>query len=256
MLWLDDYERRARLVPGLFALFPIVILLAVFGLRNVPAVSYVLGALTVIGGPVLVAGVVRYYGKKAEAVLWPAWGGPPTTVLLRLTAPTDNELQRSLWRNAVEQVSGVTLCSLRSERANQHKADVTIETALKRTRDRTRDREMFALLFAENREYGFERNLYGIRWLGRALSITSVVAMAAYIITIAPALDRPRLDAANIFGLVACTAFLAGWCFWPSEGRVRAAADRYASELLHAAVTLHENGAHGSSASSTGSPTS
>lgn len=87
MLWLDEYERRARLVPGLLAIFPLAILLSVLSLRQLPTVSYVMGAVAVIGMPVVVADVVRQHGRKAERVLWDSWGGPPTTVWLRLRSP-------------------------------------------------------------------------------------------------------------------------------------------------------------------------
>jgi hypothetical protein len=240
VLWLDEYERRARLVPGLLALFPVVVLVAVLGLRQVTAISAVLSALTVVGGPVLVAGTVRNLGRSVETDLWANWGGPPSTVWLRLREPTDNEVQRDLWRKAVEAVSGVSLLSSRAERSNPTKADDAITLAVRRIRDRARDKEKFGLLFSENRDYGYERNLYGVRWAGRVISLASVIAMVSYMSWVAPSVHRQQISAENLFGLVSCLLCFVGWCLLPSKKRVREAADRYANELLHAAVTLQE----------------
>ncbi|OIJ63171.1 hypothetical protein WN71_035590 [Streptomyces mangrovisoli] len=244
MLLLDDYERRARLVPGLLAVLPLVVLFAVLGLRQIPAATYVTGTLALAGvGPALIAGAVRHFGKAAERQLWDSWGGPPTTAWLRLDAPSDDEGQRQLWRTAVETVSGVPLLSLRAERRDSAKADNAIKLAVKRVRDRTRDKEKFALLFNENRNYGYERNIYGLRWAARGVSVLSVLALAGYMKWLAPMTGRPRISAANLFGLAACGFCLVLWFLLPSKKRVRDAADRYADELLHAAVTFQDESA-------------
>ena len=240
VLILDDYERRARLVPGLLAILPFIVLFAVFGLRQIPAVSYVLGILAVAGvGPVLIAGGVRSFGKSAERRLWKSWGGPPTTTWLRLEPPTDNEVQRTMWRKAVEAVSGVPLPSLRAERRDAAKADTVIETAVTRVRRKT-GKEKFPFLFSENRNYGYERNLYGVRWAARGASLLSALALAGYIVWVAPLVHRPQVSAGNLFGIAACLICFVGWFILPSKKRVKDAADRYANELLHAAVTLQE----------------
>jgi hypothetical protein len=191
-------------------------------------------------GPVLVAGAVRNFGRAAEQQLWDGWGGPPTTAWLRLDAPSDDEAQRQLWRTAVEAVSGVSLLTLRAERRDRVKADNAIKLATKRIRDRTRDKEKFALLFNENRNYGYERNLYGLRWAARGISLLSALALAGYMKWLAPMAHRPQISAGNLLGLAACLFCLVGWFLLPSKKRVQDAANRYADELLHAAVTLRD----------------
>ncbi len=241
MLFLDDYERRARLVPGLLAMLPLIVLFAVLGLRQIPAVSYVTGTLALAGvGPVLIAGAVRNFGKAAEKQLWDNWGGPPTTAWLRLDAPSDDEAQRQLWRSAVEAVSGVSLLPLRAERRDRVKADNAIKLATKCVRDRTRNKEKFALLFNENRNYGYERNIYGLRWAARGISLLSAIALASYMKWLAPVADRPQVSAGNLLSLAACLFCLVGWFLLPSKKRVQDAANRYANELLHAAVMLRD----------------
>ncbi|ARP69311.1 hypothetical protein LK07_05480 [Streptomyces pluripotens] len=238
MVWLDEYERRARLVPGLLAIFPVAILLSVLSLRQLPTVSYVMGAVVLIGTPVVVADIVRQQGRKAEKTLWASWGGPPTTAWLRLREPSDNEVQRDLWRKAVAEVSGVELLSLRAERANSSRADQAIATAVGQVRDRTRDSEKFKLLFNENRNYGFARNLYGVRWIGRGISLGGVLVVGAYMAWVSLGRHQDGITSENLFGVASCLAFFIYWCVWPSPGRVREAANKYAQQLLQSAVTL------------------
>ncbi|WP_126896824.1 hypothetical protein [Streptomyces sp. WAC 01325] len=239
--FLNVYERRARLVPGVLAIVPVIVLFAALGLRQIPVVSYVLGLLAVAGvGPVLIVGAVRNFGKAVEQRLWESWGGPPTTVWLRLNAPTKSAAQRESWRKAVEAVSGISLLSLEVERQDAAGADDAIERATERVRKKTRDNEKFELLFFENRHYGYERNIYGIRWAARSISLLSLLALATYTLWVAPLVDRPQVSAANVVGLALCLGCLFGWFILPSKKRVKDAADRYANELLHAAVTLQE----------------
>jgi len=237
VLWLDEYERRARLVPGMLALLPIVLLLVVLGWRQLPVVSSLVSFLSLAGGPVLLADIVRRLGRKEEKLLWAMWEGPPTTRWLRLREPSDNAVRRDRWRRAVASVSGETLLSLRSERSNPAKADQTIETATEDIRRRTRDRARFALLFSENCAYGFNRNLYAVRWVGRGVSLVCALALSTNVARQEALSGDNGLTPPNIIGLAVLLALVGIW-FWPSEARVRDAADRYASELMQAAVAL------------------
>ncbi|MEV8562971.1 hypothetical protein AB0478_42490 [Streptomyces sp. NPDC051917] len=182
MLWLDDYERRARLAPGLLALLSINVALAVLGLSKAPVVVSVVTALSLAGGPVALAEVVRHQGRKAQETLWASWGGSPTIQKLRLREEGQNTLQREIWRKAVSSVTGVALPSLRSENRNPVIADEAIEVAVGQLRNLTRDAEKFPLIRAENRSYGFQRNIYGIRWVARAIAFGVGLGVLAYML--------------------------------------------------------------------------
>lgn len=240
MLWLDDYERRARLAPGLLALLPVVLLLAVEGWRQLTVVSSLVSLLSLAGGPLLLADVVRRLGRNAERQLWAAWGGPPTTRWLRLCERSDNVIRRNRWRQAVASVSGQPLLSLRGERSDPGKADQAIETAIGDIRRRTRDRAQFGLLFSENCAYGFNRNLYGLRWIGRAVALMCALALGANIVRL-ETMDMRGITPPNVIGLMILTALIGLW-FLPTRTRVRDAAERYAVELMEAAVSLEQDG--------------
>ncbi|MEU7212691.1 hypothetical protein AB0B06_30240 [Streptomyces sp. NPDC044989] len=233
MLWLDDYERRARLAPGLLALLSINVALAVLGLSKAPVVVSVITALSLAGGPVALAEVVRHQGRKTQEALWASWGGSPTIQKLRLREERQNTLQREIWRK-----TGVALPSLRSENGNPVRADEVLEVAVGQLRNLTRDAEKFPLIRAENRSYGFQRNIYGIRWVARAIACGVSLGVLAYMLWLANIDHQSALTLTNILALAASGGCLMmGWLL-PSPERLKSAAERYAYELLQAAVVL------------------
>lgn len=242
MLWLDEYERRARLVPALLALLPISVLIAAFGLNKLPAVSFPLSVVSLGGGPVVMADMVRQFGRKAEAKLWSSWGGPPTTLELKLQGPTTNSVRRDMWRKAVESVSGIPLLSLRRETTDPARAAQTIEAAVGKIRDKTRDKQKFPLLSEENKNYGYSRNLYGFRWVGCGIAAAALLAMVAYMYWLAHIAHRPVPKVPDLASVIVSAVILVGWLIWPSKARVRSAGDRYAERLLQAATILEDEG--------------
>ncbi|MFJ9180875.1 hypothetical protein [Streptomyces sp. NPDC102360] len=238
MLWLDDYERRARLSPALLALLPINFALAVLGLSKAPVVVSVLTALSLAGGPIVLAELVRHQGRKVQETLWTSWGGPPTVQKLRLRQEEQNSLQRETWRQAVSSVAGIELYSARRERANKAKADEVIEVAVGQIRSLTRGEARFPLVRAENRSYGFHRNLYGIRWVGRTTALLVVLGVLAYMLWLANVDHQPVLTIVNALALFTTAGCLVIWSVLPSSERTKSAAERYAYELLQAAVVL------------------
>lgn len=238
VLWLDKYERQARLVPGLLSLLPIAITVMALGLRQAPVVSGVVSLLSLAGGPVLLADIVRRMGLKAQRDLWLAWGGAPTTIALRLRETTPNAVQRDLWRKAVQKVTGMQLASGRSEDANPVRADQTIETAVSRIRELTRDDQRFYMVQTENRGYGYRRNLYAIRALGRVVALLGLLVILGFALWPLINGKHPDLRIAYILGFILDALIMLGWYLLPSPGQVREAGDKYAHQLLQAAVTL------------------
>ncbi|HET9874823.1 MAG TPA: hypothetical protein VFQ37_03560, partial [Mycobacterium sp.] len=70
MLWLDKYERQARLMPGLLALLPVAITITALGLQNASVVSIAASLVSMAGGPILLSDTVRSFGLRAQRQLW------------------------------------------------------------------------------------------------------------------------------------------------------------------------------------------
>jgi hypothetical protein len=238
MLWLDKYERQARLVPGLFAVLPIPITVTALGFGRIPVISTIVSLLSLAGGPVLLADTVRRMGRKAERELWTIWGGAPTTLALRLREITANTIQRDHWRNAIQKVTGIKLESARSEAANPARSDQAIETAVSTLRELTRDNQRFYMIHVENMAYGRQRNLYGSRMVGRLIAIITLLIILGFALWPLINGKHPSFQAAYILGFILDVLILICWYLLPSSGQVRAAGDKYAYQLLQAAVTL------------------
>jgi hypothetical protein len=228
-MWLDDYERRARLVPGLLLVAPLGVLVVMLGLRENAVVTAIIGALSTFGAPVILANYVRHRGLEIQDRLWERWGGSPTLELLK-SGPT---ARRQAWRTAVERVSGYVLPP-----EDAQDRDPEYEPALAVLRSKTRDAARFRLLFEENRNYGYERNLLGLRPLG--LWLTAAVLLCAGTAVLAIVVSDDPFRGEYAAGLVAVVIIFLLWLRLPSERRTKTCGMRYAEQLLDATVELHE----------------
>ena len=233
MVVLDHYDRRARLAPALLAVAPISVVLLAAGVRQAPVVVGIIGLLSVVGVPILLAGLVRHRGLALQERLWSEWGGPPTT---RLLLGADGRADR--WRDDATRATGIDLTSTHST------AFDAAESAVARLRERTRDRARYPLVFEENCNYGFQRNLLAMRPIGLAACTLSALALIVLLV-LRVATDVPIEWFDLISGFVG-VALLAGvWLWAPTRDRVRGAADRYAERLLDTAPGLSSWDARG-----------
>lgn len=236
-LLLDAYDRRARLTPGLLALAPLAIVIATLGWKQYPAVAAVTAVLVAAGAPYLLIVRVAAVGRKAQDRFWRSWDGRPTTHLLRLRTPADNPTQRDLWRNALEAETGVSLPSADAERADPTAADQHLEAVTDQVLYFGHQPDSHPVVAQELAQYGLERNLFGFRWVGRAICLGSVALLGAAL-WFPEQVSRPT----TIGGLVVDSLFLAGWWLIPSERRTKQAGFRYARQLLLAVQRQQSDG--------------
>lgn len=232
----DEYERKAQLTPGLLAVAPVAFVVAGVGWNKYPAVAIASGIIVAAGATYLLAVLVRHRGRRVERELWASWGGPPTTTMLRLRTPTQNATLRDSWRQGTETLTGITLLPLEEEDARPDEADQVIETAVRQLLHLGQCPE-HPLVAKENIQYGFERNLYGTRWIGRGIAAASVATLTG-ILVFGPVRVAGTTVASDAVAaaLVIDLAFLFAWLVLPSANRVHLAAERYANQLLQAAV--------------------
>jgi hypothetical protein len=236
MVGFDEYDRKAQLTPGLLLILPVAFVIVAFGLKQYPAVAIAAALLGGAGATYLLAILIRQLGKKAEISLWKQWGGPPTTVLLRMKSPTTNPILRDTWRRAVETRTGITFLAEAAENADPETANNTIETAVRQLLV-YRDNPAYPLVKAELIQYGFERNYYAARWYGR---VVALLGAGALIIGLVDHSLRIGGAAVSHGGLIAALGInvllLAMWLITPSASRTKSAATRYANQLLQAVV--------------------
>jgi len=231
---LDPYDRKARLSPALLVL----LVPAVVATLLAPVFSSVLAGLAslviALGGLMLISALGREWGKRKEQKLFELWGGVPTTLMLLRSSSDLNQLTLDRYRKFLEgKISGLHFLDSENEISDPVKAKMICESAIKWLREATRDSQKFALVFSENTNYGFRRNLLGVKPLALvacALTITAT-ALHAYLSS------SGKLSAITIeswgAALVGCIGFLMWWRVVNSDF-VRTTAFAYATALLAA----------------------
>jgi hypothetical protein len=232
-LVIDTYVRRARLQPALLAVLPIGIAVLAWFPKGLTEWGVFAGLLTSAGGTAFLARVARIRGKKLEPKLFELWGGKPATVALRHL----NNLNPVLLERRHNQLSriaqGIRIPRAMEEKADPSSADAAYDACVTVLIERTRDRKRFPLLFEENCNYGFWRNLWGLRPLGIAASLlgTATIALLAY-------RHGFVLDFKTSIGGGINLLFLLGWLFLVRQDVVKMAAVSYGDRLLGACEEL------------------
>ncbi|MGO9267460.1 MAG: hypothetical protein ACLQBA_21700 [Candidatus Binataceae bacterium] len=241
-LGFDTYERRARLYPGLITIFPaIAVPLVLFPralLQNWGAT--LVTVFTYVGLFYLMANLARGEGKRVEPGLLSKWGGWPSTIILRHSDPTIDPYTKKRYHQALKKIApDVPLPSPETEEANPFDADLAYRSATMKLLE-TRRGEKYRLMHDGNAEYGFRRNMLGLRpW---AIIITVIVCMVVLLIwwhrfrsgAISENLILEDLAIRwRIYFLVfSDLAALFFWCFYVRERWVRQAAFDFARALF------------------------
>lgn len=236
---LDPYDRKARLYPALLVmLVPVVAATLV-----APVFSSQLAGLAslaiALGGLMLLSSLGREWGKRKEPMLFKNWGGTPTTLML-LRASTDlDQLTLDRYRKVLEgKVSGLAFPDSTSEASEPSKAAVICESAVKWLREATRDTKKFALIFAENTNYGFRRNLLGVKPIAIMMCTLTLLATALH----AWLSSSGNLSAITVqswsSALVACVGLIV-WGAVVNANFVKTTAFAYATALLAACDSPH-----------------
>lgn len=236
----DAYTRRARVYPALLVVLPLTTTGILFGITALPWWSSVSALVVGSGLWVLLAEVGRHLGKKKEPALFKVWTGPPTTTLLRHTN-SSNPVRLQRLHRSLEGLTGLTFPTAEEEASDSAAADAVYEAATDDLRDRTRDSDEFPLVFDELCNYGFRRNLWGLRTWGITLALgTAVAVLVMWWMRVgqAGAMSLPMIG-----GLVVLNLLVAlGWYLWVTTDWVRQPATAYAERLLESAIRLQRIG--------------
>ena len=248
MPFVDPYTFRARIQPALVVVLPLGFLMFALLPEHPFFVTAFFALLGAAGGTAVVAQVGRERGRKKEPNLWKSWGGPPTTRLLRHRRQEGDDALAPGLRRQVEEWIGYPLPTKQEEEANPSWADTKYEEAVTSLREATRDTSRFPLVFAENANYGFRRNLWGLKPRGthrrRAryglLDAAAANQMGA---TLARSVVGVFANPDNVAVIrlavaVADTALAAFWIFWVKPSWVKAVDDAYAIRLMESVQTL------------------
>lgn len=241
----DKYDLQARIYPAILVLLPIGIFFFAWMLKiqEVPKLHdwLKLGSGSLIGACMLLflAQMARSHGKTAEAELVKQWDGLPTTIMLRHRDTSLDPVTKKRYHEALAHlVPGITIPTELAEQADPDRADSIYSGCVSYLRSQTRDQHKFPLLITENIDYGFRRNLFGLKGFGIVCSLTGLGGCVWRLIR------ELQKGAATLPLTLLCVLICGGllylWIFKINAAWVRQAADAYARRLLETVDQLQK----------------
>jgi hypothetical protein len=227
----DKYTYRARLLPSLITLLPLAFAATVW-FPGQEATWKVLGLIFVSSGlATLLSHFGRDLGKRKETELFQMWGGVPTTRMLSHRFTKFDAVTLGRYHTKLKTLlPDLQIPDLAGERTNPSRASEVYGSCTSFLREKMRDPKAFLLVFAENINYGFRRNLYGWKPIGLIATSLGVVSCALFTVTHLRAESSVLLF--GIAGLVVGVMLLFLWLFIIKPDWVRLAADAYAERLI------------------------
>ncbi|SRR6266487_234847 len=227
----DQYERRARLAPALVVVLPLALATVAWFPMQFTGWAVFWAIVVGCGGTALLAQLGRDRGLQKQKQLFDSWGGSPTVRLLRHRERGNKPTLLRWHRRLQGLLPDVNVPSAADELANPTQADEVYEACVSLLKEKTRDRMKFSLVFEENCNYGFRRNLWGMKSLGITAAITGVAAIAVLLLLntqFRQARTPPVAYVAGGFDAL----LLIMWTALVDPTWVKTAADAYAMRLL------------------------
>ena len=228
---LDKYTYQARLLPALITFTPVGFATAVWFPGETATWNW-LGTLFIsLGLAALLSQLGRDLGKRKEPWLFSRWGGAPTTRLLSHRQSRLNPLTLKRYHLKLQTLVPELKIPTSSEEAQDPSAaDHVYDSCVHFLREKTRERKQFPLVFAENINYGFRRNLWAFKPIGISASLIGFVTCGFAITRRLHGNTSGLL--LSIVGATMSAALFLLWVFALSPNWVRIPADAYAERLL------------------------
>lgn len=176
----DEYSWKARIAPVLIATSPLISV--AYYLPQITVALSVIPVLLVAAAGLLAGHITRFFGKTAETRLSRTWDGLPTVRGLRYRSDVPEAIFK-IRRRDVERIAGVRLPTKREEERDPIGSDIRYDDAVRRCLPQL-SKAKHPLLTIENIDYGFRRNLFGLRPAALtivALSILLNVALGMHL---------------------------------------------------------------------------
>lgn len=233
---LDIYSVKARWSPVFLAALPLL-LTCVALIPSLPAWNKLWPLIGGAGVIILIDQLGRDAGKRMQPGLWASWGGAPTTAALRHQG-SPNPVLLARRHEKLQALMGHALPTEDEERADPAAADHAYETATSILISRARQRRVdFPLIFVENCNYGFRRNMLGLRPWGIWLALISALAAVAGLATTLAGITK---FSEGFLGAVLAISVMALVIWWRvvTPDWVKRVAESYADRLFEAAESI------------------
>jgi hypothetical protein len=231
----DTYSRSARLMPALLVFLPLGLVAGAWA--TTAADSKAIGGLVTLaasfGLASLLAQIGRDAGRERQDQLYALWGGKPTTVMLRHRTGAFNRHTLARYHAKLSAlVPELRLPSVEQEQADPGAADEVYEACIDYLLAHTRDQSKFRLIFEENVNYGFRRNMWGMKPAAILINLAALAFTGALFLSRSAGQRSP--DGASVAAFAVTALMLSWWLVRIRPDWVRLAADAYARQLIAA----------------------
>ena len=234
----DLYSLRARTAPAaIFFIPPLLLFLAWWPFEYNEHVFLVLTTVSILV-LILFSQVVRSSGQRAQTNLYKNWGGKPSVLALRHNNPLiDSSIKQRYHHILANKIPDVVMPSKKSEAENTAFADTQYNVASEWLLSNTRDKSKYPLIFAENVNYGFRRNMYVLKKhaiiLYQPILMLNIVFLFEKWIT-----PTKNIGSLDILSGISCPLLLAAWVFIIKPSWVKETADDFARQLYKACDSI------------------
>ena len=235
-LAMDEYDLKARFFPALILIAPVLCLVNSFLSIETSNIEAVGSSILILCGAYFLTQFMRDRGKEKEPELFKRWGGMPSVSIFR---HVDNRLDRITKSKYHLQLSEMVKGTI-APTAEQEKSDpafahevYTAWSSYLRTNTRGED---FPLVRKELINYGFRRNVYGMRTVGILVSLICLMISVIWFCLVYN--STSRIDETSIIVGGVSSAFFALWIFQFTPDWVRVTANAYAERLVESVEIL------------------
>src|ERR1043166_8097863 len=219
----DSYERKARFFPAFIVVLPIIVFAMSLRLPDDGWVK----KLLVAGGAgsalvVAFAHLASAAGNRFGDAFWKKRGGLPTLRWMRVSDTAHSTQQKQQWYDGIKKLTGLDIPATVATKPQEE--DGIISDALRQVRYQIRGKATAKMVDKHNEEYGFARNLAGLRWLMLASATLAVVGCGV----------AWRFEHGSVIGCViaGCLFIYAVVMFLWLPSYVGRAGERYAESIL------------------------
>jgi hypothetical protein len=229
--YLDAYIVRARLLPGLLAVLPITVTCYAWNPGKILDWNALGGIIVGFGGTILLAFIARDLGKAAEDRLYKKWGGRPTELLLMHSGEMESTLRahrHATLRKTFKTITLPTPAEEAQDREGCYKRWKSItQLMISRYREQA---DKYPLVFEENCNYGFRRNMYGLKPIGIAVSAITAIALGLQLYMKFSSHEPVPVVSLGMEGVN--VIMLLVWLLWVTQWTVKRGANLYAERLF------------------------
>lgn len=190
-----------------------------------------------MGGAFLLTQLARDAGKTREPSLFQLLGGMPSIVIFRHANKQLDAITKARYHRKLERLVAEAKAPTREEElANLDSADEVYSAWSQFLRTNTRDIKKYSMLFNENVNYGYRRNVWGLRPIGITLSLLCVLVVGGRLWLVQS--ETGQINQHMAIAFVVALLFLSLWLFRFTSDWVRIPAIAYAERLAESVETM------------------